>query len=279
MSMLNKLAINTAIFDGHNIKVSLQTIRKLGINHVEFAFNQGYVGHLDNELFSTKNAKNLLRLMDNENLTSEALGCTMNLAAPTAIEDFKLRIDFATQIGATYLNTCTGAIADRKIIIENLQELAIYAEDKGRVICLENGGDLNFNAFASAHDGVRLLSEVDHQSVALNFDPGNSVSLVPNLSPSEEALIALPFCQHFHLKDVAVHDDMFTFPALGEGIVNFKPIMKVINNRQLAFSIEKPLRMYRRKDSFAVRDASTVDINVIETTLQKSIQHLSQLIG
>jgi sugar phosphate isomerase/epimerase len=275
--MLKNLAINTAIFDGHDIKVSLQTIRKLGINNVEFAYNQGYVGHLDNELFSTKNAQKLLRLMGNENLKTNALGCTMNLAAPTAIEDFKLRIDFAKLIGATYLNTCTGVIADRKIIIENLQELAIYAEDKGRVICLENGGDHNFNAFASAHDGVRMLSEVDHDSVALNFDPGNSVSLVPNLSPSEEALIALPFCRHFHLKDVAVHDNRFTFPALGEGIVNFKPIMNVLNNRQLPFSIEKPLRMYRRKDSFAVRDSKMVAINTIQSTLEKSIQHISTL--
>jgi len=54
--------------------------------------------------------------------------------------------------------------------------------------------------------------------------------------------------------------------------------MNVINNRQLAFSIEKPLRMHGRKDSFAVRDAGTVDINIIQTTLQKSIQHLSELI-
>ncbi|GAM70618.1 hypothetical protein JCM19236_4310 [Vibrio sp. JCM 19236] len=37
---------------------------------------------------------------------------------------------------------------------------------------------------------------------------------------------------------------------MGEGIINYKPIIEAINNRNLSFSIEKPLRMSRRKDTF-----------------------------
>ncbi|MDC5849964.1 sugar phosphate isomerase/epimerase [Vibrio europaeus] len=277
MSILERLAINTAIFDGHDLKTSLKTIKGLGVNEVEFAFNQGYVGQLDSDMFSANHAQYLISLLDKEGLTTQALGCTMNLAVPGAIEDFMMRIDFAHQLGVTYLNTCTGPIADRHIIIANLKVLAEYAQEKGCVICIENGGDHNFNAFASAHDGVRILSEVESAGLALNFDPGNSVSLVPNLSPSEEAKIALPFCRHFHVKDVQVHDDKFTFPALGEGIINYQPIVESLAARQIPFSIEKPLRMYRRKDSFPTRGRAPESMENIINALTQSIDYLKNV--
>ncbi|MGR5448855.1 sugar phosphate isomerase/epimerase family protein [Vibrio sp. PNB22_2_2] len=277
MNVLERLAINTAIFDGHDLKTSLKTIESLGVNQVEFAFNQGYVGSLDSDMFSENHAQYLLSLLEKEQLTTQALGCTMNLASPSAIEDFMMRIDFAHALGVTYLNTCTGPIADRHIIVENLKILAGYAKDKGCVICIENGGDHNFNAFASAHDGVRILSEVDNSALALNFDPGNSVSLVPNLSPSEEAQIALPFCRHFHVKDVQVHDDKFTFPVLGEGVINYQPIMQSLASRQIPFSIEKPLRMYRRKDSFPIRGRSPESMETITSVLSQCIKHINTI--
>ncbi|MGF1719509.1 sugar phosphate isomerase/epimerase [Vibrio kyushuensis] len=277
MSILDRLAINTAIFDGHELKTSLKIIKSLGVNKVEFAFNQGYVGQLDSDMFSANHAQYLYALMEKEGLHSDALGCTMNLASPDALEEFKMRISFAQKLGVKYLNTCTGSIAERQTIVNNLKVLAPYAEVHGCVICIENGGDHNFNAFASADDGIRILSEVAHPALALNFDPGNSVSLVPNLSPSEEAKIAMPFCQHFHVKDVQVHDDKFTFPALGEGIVNFKGIVSSLNQRDISFSIEKPLRMYRRKDSFPIRGRSPESIQDISAVLTQSIAFIEQL--
>ncbi|ANO33337.1 sugar phosphate isomerase/epimerase family protein [Vibrio breoganii] len=277
MSILDRLAINTAIFDGHDLKISLKTIKSLGVGYVEFAFNQGYVGQLDSDMFSEAHAHYLLSLLEKEQLKTEALGCTMNLASPNALEEFKMRIRFAHHLGVKYLNTCTGPIGDRHIIINNLKQLAPYAEEHGCVICIENGGDHNFNAFTSADDGVRILSEVSHPALALNFDPGNSVSLAPNLSPSEEARIAMPFCRHFHVKDVSVHDDKFTFPALGQGMINFKPIVESLSNRCVPFSIEKPLRMHRRKDTFPVRGRSPESIEEITRVLDESISYIRQL--
>ncbi|EGA71130.1 putative hydroxypyruvate isomerase [Vibrio sinaloensis DSM 21326] len=275
MTIIDRLAINTAIFDGHDLKTSLKTIKGLGVNKVEFAFNQGYVGQLDSDMFSATHAGYLNNLMEKEGLTTDALGCTMNLASPNAIEEFMARIDFAEQLGAVYLNTCTGPIADRHLIVQNLKVLTDYAQDKGRIICIENGGDHNFNAFASAHDGVRILSEVESEALALNFDPGNSVSLVPNLSPGEEAKIALPFCRHFHVKDVKVHDDRFTFPALGQGIIDYNTIIPALAARTIPFSIEKPLRMYRRKDSFPIRGRAPETMDNIIHALAQSVDYIT----
>ncbi len=274
MELIDKLAINTAIFDGHDLRVSLRAIRELDVRYVEFAFNQGYVGQLDDAMFSNDHAEHLLSLLTKEGLDTQALGCTMNLAADNAVEQFKMRIRFAHALGVRYLNTCTGALRDRDLIVENLATLAPFAEEHGCVICLENGGDFNFNAFSSLQDGVQLLSDIGAPGVAMNFDPGNSVSLVPNLSPSKEGRDALPFCEHFHIKDVIVNDDSFSFPPLGEGIIDYKALFPALMKRDIPFSIEKPLRMHRRKDTLPVRGRTPVSLDEIRQTLKQSIQFL-----
>lgn len=276
---MENFAINTAIFDGHDIETSLKAIKSLGIEYVEFAYNQGYVGKLDASMFSKSHAEHLLSLLEQEGLKTIALGCTMNLASENAVEEFKMRIDFAQHLGVTYLNACTGPAAERTTIVSNLKELAAYAEDKGCVICIENGGDHNFSAFATANDGIDIITEVNSPALALNFDPGNSVSLVPELDPAEEALIALPYCRHFHIKDVKIHDDRFTFPTLGEGTINYASIFPKLVSRKLPFSIEKPLRMYRRKDALPVRGDKPESMETILRVLTESIAHIRQLAG
>jgi sugar phosphate isomerase/epimerase len=89
--------------------------------------------------------------------------------------------------------------------------------------------------------------------------------------------MALPFCQHFHIKDVQIHDDKFTFPALGQGVINFEPIIQTLANRQLPFSIEKPLRMYRRKDTFPIRGRSPESMENIVAALKSSVSYIQQL--
>ncbi len=276
MSVMDKIAINTAIFDGHDLKISLKTIRELGISKVEFAFNQGYVGQLDDDMFSSAHAQHLNGLLSKEGLRTDALGCTMSLAHKDTVELFKMRIRFAAELGVNYLNTCTGPASDWQKIVDNLSQLAPYAEQHDCIICIENGGDVNFNAFASLEHGVQMLNEIGHDAVAINFDPGNSVSLVPNLSPSKEAKDALPFCRHFHVKDVAVNDDSFTFPALGQGIINYPELLRLLDQRDIPFSIEKPLRMFRRKDTLPVRDRTPVSLDEIKSVLQQSLTYIQR---
>ncbi|MDD1828650.1 sugar phosphate isomerase/epimerase, partial [Photobacterium sp. ZSDE20] len=192
MNFLNRLAINTAIFDGHDMAESLAMIKALGVSNVEFAFNQGYVGNLDDSLFSDSHADKLIDLLSHYSLSTVALGCTMDMASYQAIESFKMRIIFAEKLGVKYLNTCTTRIEKIDILIDNLNVLAPYAEQHGCVICLENGGDRNFNAISSATESIQLIDKINHKSVALNFDPGNTVSALPDKSPVEEALKAIP---------------------------------------------------------------------------------------
>lgn len=264
------IAVNTAMFDGHDTETAFQTIRECGFSAVELAYNQGYVGNISPALFSDENADNINALLERYQLTTHALGATMNLGGRDAIEQFRLRIRFASLIGAECLTVCIGAKTDRDIIVNNLRELAPLAADHGCIICIENGGDPNYGLFSLAQDGCQLLDEIGHPAVAFNIDAGNLVSLCPDVDPIAETLAMLPWARHCHIKDVERRDDEFWFPAIGSGELDFEPLLQAMEGKNIPCSLEIPLRMHRQNDTLAVRSDHPVSLDTIRRTLRDS---------
>ncbi|POT55698.1 sugar phosphate isomerase/epimerase [Citrobacter amalonaticus] len=268
---MNKLLIgvNTAMFDGLEADVAFRTIKQAGFRYVELAYNQGYVGDMPPALFGEKNAFHIRELLDKHQLRTHSLGATMNIGALDAVEQFSRRIRFANMIGAKWINACVGRNADRARIIANLRELASVAYDNGCVICLENGGDPNYDVFRLANDGFELLDAVGSKSVAFNVDAGNIVSLCPDADPIEQAIAMLPGAQHCHLKDLQVCDGEVHFTPMGYGQLNYVPMLKELAALSIPCSLEIPLRMHRRRDSYPVRGNSPVDpLRSLEVLIQ-----------
>ncbi len=274
--MISAFAVNTAIFDGYDPEIALRMIHEAGFQRVEFAYNQGYVGTLDPSLFSKENATRLTELMQRWSLQCVALGCTIDLGKVDAIAAFRQRIRFAPMIGARYLNACVARRQDRAQLVANLRLLAPEAADHGCTICIENAGDDNYNVFVTAEDGIRLLAEIDHPAVAINVDAGNMVSYRDRIDPLTETLALLPYSAHCHIKDVIVHPDgHLTFPALGQGSVDYVPILHELAARQIPYSMEIPLRMYRQTgDAMPVRDTKPVPLDRIRHVLEQSMGYV-----
>lgn len=280
MPGLSVLAVNTAIFDGHDIEIALRMIHETGFSHVEFAYNQGYVGTLDPSLFGAENAAHLNGLMEKYDLDCVALGCTTNVGSPDVIEPFRQRIRFASLIGARFLNASVGKAEDRQQVIDNLRLLAPFAEEHGCILCLENAGDDNYNVFVTAEDGLALLKEIDHPAVAVNIDAGNMVSYRQRIDPLAETAALMPVCAHCHLKDVVVHPDgCLSFPALGQGGIGYAPILRELAERRIPCSLEIPLRMHRQADKWPVRDAEPVSLDKIRTVLEQSARYVTDILG
>ncbi len=271
--MKNILSINTSMLDGYSVDVWLRFIRDLNVSHVEFAFNQGYAGKFDDQFFSEEKAIFLKNKLQEYNLQTIAFGCTMDMGDIDSVDSFNKRIIFASQIGATYLNTNTTSLSKKDQFFKNLDKMIPVAEKQGCIICIENGGDRMYDLFGSAQDGIEIIQKFQSKHLSINYDAGNLVSLRPHLSPAEDSLEALPYCSHIHLKDVAVHDDCYTFPSIGEGIINYKKIFSdlISSETHLPISIEKPLRMHRKKDATPVRSESLVDMHTIKKTVSQSV--------
>ncbi len=274
-----EVGVNTAMFDGVEPEIAFRTVRDAGFRYIELAYNQGYVGNLDPMLFGPENAARIVALLEKHQLKTRALGCTMNLAAPDAVAQFTMRIQFARRIGATFLNACIGKREDRQAIIANLRELAPLAADSGCVICIENGGDPNYDVFAVAEEGLALLEAIDSPAIAFNIDPGNTVSLRPERDAINECIHMLPGARHAHIKDVLHKEDEFRFPAIGEGMLDYRPLLRELEQRAIPCSLEIPLRMHRSSDTLPHRAPQPVDPAISLEVLKRSRQHLETLLG
>ncbi|HIB1592777.1 TPA: sugar phosphate isomerase/epimerase family protein, partial [Salmonella enterica subsp. enterica serovar Muenchen] len=264
------VGVNTAMFDGHDTDIAFATIFEAGFHYVELAYNQGYVGELSPDLFSARHADNILSLLEKHRLATHTLGATMDLAADNAINAFSQRIQFASMIGAQRLTVCLGRRADRKLIIERLKVLSDIAAAKQCTICIENGGDRNYDVFETAKDGYALLDAVNSPALAFNIDAGNMVSLRPEIDAIAETMTMLPAAAHCHIKDVKVINGKYYFPAIGEGDLNYPPLLHSLADKKIPCSLEIPLRMHRNMDSYPVRTQTPVPVNISLEILKKS---------
>lgn len=247
------VGVNTAMFDGIEPDIAFGIIRQAGFRYVELAYNEGYVGSLPASLFGAENAQNICDLLDKHNLRTHSFGATMDMGKDGAVAQFTQRIHFANMIGAKWINVCVGKKVDRARIIANLRELAPIASDNGCIICLENGGDPNYDVFCLADDGFALLESVGRPAVAFNIDAGNIVSLCPDVDPIEEAIAMLPGAQHCHLKDLEVRNGEVHFTPMGYGQLDYIRMLKELEMYGIPCSLEIPLRMHRKRDSYPLR--------------------------
>ncbi len=155
------VGVNTAMFDGIDQETTFRIVHETGYSVIELAYNQGYVGNLDPALFGAGK-----RGEGQDAVREIPVAQRGRWAAPSIwrgrmrLALFTQRIHFAHSIGATYLNTCTARRRDYAQLVHNLRVLAPIAADHGCVICLENGGDPDYDAFAVAREGQQLLQDV-----------------------------------------------------------------------------------------------------------------------
>ncbi len=273
------VGVNTAMFDGIDQETTFRIVHETGYSVIELAYNQGYVGNLDPALFGAENAARVKTLFGKYRLRSVALGCTINLAGEDAVALFTQRIHFAHSIGATYLNTCTARRRDYAQLVHNLRVLAPIAADHGCVICLENGGDPDYDAFAVAREGQQLLQDVGHDAVAFNVDAGNMVSLRPDVAPIAHTLEMLGQMRHCHIKDVRTHNGEFFFTAIGQGQLDYRPLLPALAQHNIPCSLEIPLRMHRQADTMPLRSANPVPVEQSREVLLQSRKALETMLG
>lgn len=102
-------------------------------------------------------------------------------------------------------------------------EVGRYAEGKGIRLALENHGGITSNA-----EGVlKIMQGVESEAVGLTYDVANFYR------DSQDPLSALhqisPHVVHVHLKDYRRTDSGHEFCALGEGEIDYPPILEALS--------------------------------------------------
>jgi sugar phosphate isomerase/epimerase len=270
------LAVNTLAYHGYDFDIAFAEIAGLGVSYVEPALISNYYTEMSDEYFSEPSARKMSRQIAGHGLEVLAVGAHMDMAGQGAVASFRRRMEFASELGASFVHTNTASTDKAKSFQQNLEALLPHAENLGLVITLENPGDPGENLLHSGEAGVDLVKRVGSPAVGLNYDFSNVFSFSRGRRrPEDEYVSVLPSVAHLHLKEIAKDRDGWKFVAIGQGVTDYDQILRTISARRSVppLSIELPLR-HRRRSDFAIaldRDQPPVPLETINDVLRRSV--------
>ncbi|QEL12318.1 sugar phosphate isomerase/epimerase family protein [Kushneria phosphatilytica] len=268
------LSVSTAAWDGYELPEALASMARLGITGVEIAYIRGYVNEFTDSDLNTALARELRHEMARHGQHCRVLSAHIDLGEPGALESFAVRVRFAAELGADYLITNAASRAGSDRFFANADAMADLAREAGVRVCLENPGDGSDNLLDRAADLPAVLERLDRAVFGINYDPGNLVSHRPALEPVEDALEAVALSDHFHLKAVHRDTEGYRFAPMGQGDIDYVPILAAIAKRRLPFSLELPFRLRRDSHAQPWKGSAPLALETIEQGVTDSLQWL-----
>ena len=270
------ISISAAPYDGYEFSRALESLVACGATHVEPAFIVGYTEAFNESAFSATKANQFARWLSEAGIACHAFSSHIDLGRDDAVSVFCRRMDFAARLGAKVINTNAAARSNSARFFENIGPLADHARQLGMVIGLENPGDGSDNLFNTAQDGIDLIERIARDSIRLNYDAGNTISHRPaglpgGVDPVEDALLAMPYCAHTHIKDVRVDEAGYFFTPLGGGDIDCARILHAVATTPLDVSIEIPLRLHRLPNAQPQRQGTPVPLAKLEAAIKESL--------
>ena len=113
---------------------------------------------------------------------------------------------------------------DREYVYGRLQNIGDEAEKRGIVVALETHPDLVTNGTI----GLDTMAGVAHPSVRINFDTANVYYYNKGVTATGELAKVTNCVASVHLKDTDGGFESWHFPALGEGVVDFRACIDLL---------------------------------------------------
>lgn len=221
---------NVNSFTGFMPNAAYDAFERLGITYLEVPSAIG-MPLVAPELMDASDLERLRAGFERRGLTPITATIYADLNRDVHVPLAKRRIDFAREIGATYVITdATRAQLDRaglERLYNTIRHLGDYAGKREIVVCLDVHGGLT----STGRRCLEVMEAVKHPHVRVNYDPANIV--YHNEEPIdvvEDLKLIAPYVAHFHLKDTAGGYHEWNFPALGEGTIDFPAIFKVLDD-------------------------------------------------
>ena len=275
------ISLSAAPYDGYGFPRVLESLASCGVRYVEPAFITGYTESFDESAFTAAKNRQYENWLSDSGIGCFAFSSHIDLGRADAVEVFRGRMDFAARLGAKVINTNAAARCNSDGFFSNIEILARHAEQLGMIIGLENPGDGSDNLINTAADGIALIEKLGYECVRLNYDAGNTISHRPankagGVDPAADALLAMPFCGHVHVKDVRVTEDGYFFTPIGRGDVGCEAILSALAATSLNVSIEMPLRLHRLPNAQPQRRDSPVPLVELEAAIRESLKFVER---
>lgn len=235
-----------------HISEFLRSIKKEGFYNVQLVLNKTIVdenGELDERKAEYYQAK-----FEEYKVNVVMLGAYFNpvhsdkVYLERAIEHFKNHLKYARRLGTQYVGTETGSYNDDKwtynplnhteeayqVVLKTFKELALYAKEYDSTILLE--GAYN-HVIYEPKLLKRLVDEINENNVKVIIDLYNYLNIDNYEKRYEIFNEALELLKDkivlFHLKDYIVDGDKLVQVGLGQGLMNYPKIIKMIKDKNI----------------------------------------------
>lgn len=203
--------------------------------------------------------------LDAAGLTATSLLGRCDVQSETVVSDFQPTLDAAAKMGVNVIFVSVHAgEADRNAVYDRLRAIGENAAPAGIKVCLETHPDL-------AHNGDiarETMQAVDHPNICVNFDTGNVYYYNHNVTAVTEVQKVIEHVGAVHLKDTNGGYRTWNFPALGEGVVDFKAVFQAVN----ATGFYGPFTM-----ELEGIEGETLDEAGVQARVANSLQHLKDI--
>ncbi len=194
---------------------SYDVLQKLGIKGVE-------IGPPDPE-----NVDKLKAELSKYGLMVASVSGGVDLVEEDGIGKFDRLLNGAISMDAKLIFASARASDDipRKVTYERLGKIGDKAAAHGVTVCLETHPILCHNG----DEALKTMKGVNHGNIRINFDTANIYYYNENIDAVEELKKVAKYVGSVHLKDTDGTPRSFAFPPLGDGIVDFPEIFRILN--------------------------------------------------
>ncbi|MDQ3813540.1 MAG: sugar phosphate isomerase/epimerase [Armatimonadota bacterium] len=193
-----------------------EALQQLGIRHVELR-----VPRPDQV---ERTAEELKRY----GLQASSVALYQKVQEPDFLDQVREAVNTADALGAKVMFTSqrTGDM-ERQRVYDLLRQAGESAAEKGVTIVLETHPDLCQNGRAA----LETMQAIDHPNVRVNFDPANVHYYNENVDAINELRQIAAYVRAVHLKDTNGGFHQWHFPAIGDGVVDWPSLFRIVNER------------------------------------------------
>lgn len=177
---------------------------------------------------TSQELETLRKRLDRHGLTAATLQGACDITREDVADVLRPQLGFAAKLGVTklFLSVKRGE-TPVETAYARLRELGDAAAGHAIAIVLETHPDM----FTNGEVGRQTMLGVDHPNVRLNFDTANLYYYNHGVTAEGELAKVIDFVAAVHLKDTNGGYQTWNFPALGQGVVNFPEVVRMLDAR------------------------------------------------
>jgi sugar phosphate isomerase/epimerase len=215
---------STICFKPYRLEEALLGLAEAGFENVEIGAVKGFHDHLDPDQLGADEIRKCAQALERHDLRCVSMSGHAQLHTEEGVRRLTNVLNAGRELGIVALNTFTGDAEtpdDVEAFKANVRAIADQAEAAGIALCIETDSNL----MPTAEVGVRLLDEIGHPWVRINYDPGNVVYYT-GARPEDDLRHALGRIGHVHLKDKRGGEGVLDFPPPGEGELDLAGMLR-----------------------------------------------------